>query len=76
MTDIRTIINNARAAGYEVILEDKHFIMFEKFDGGWYVEGECGWEYDEHEVDNMKIISHGANSADCLYYITVDTLRR
>ena len=78
MTDIRTIINNARAAGYEVALEDDNFTMYEKCFGGWYVvgewgweHGEQGWEYDEHEVDDMTVIYHEADPADGRYYITV-----
>lgn len=56
MKSVRELINEARAKGNEVCIEQDIFTYCERSDGGWYEPNEFGWYEEENAFDECAVI--------------------
>lgn len=70
MKTVRELINNARAKGNDVIIENDEASWNEMIGGGWTVLGEWGWVCGEHDFDNCAV----ANVVELEEGITIITV--
>lgn len=60
MKTVREYIDEARAMGNDVIIENEEGSWDEMYGGGWTATGELGWYEEENAFDNCKVteVSH------------------
>lgn len=56
MKTVREYINEARAKGNDVIIENDEGCWSEMLSGGWTAEGEYGWYEEENAFDGCKVV--------------------
>lgn len=73
MKNIRTIINEAEAKGYDVIITDEVCCLVRTCDKSkWEVMGELGWYNTEEEVDSFVVVRVEEYKDDKEFYIVVE----
>lgn len=73
MENIRSIINEATAKGYDISIYDGFYYIERNFSGkGWHVVDEFGWFNTEEEIDEMKVIEYTYDDRDEMVFITVE----
>lgn len=55
MPTVRELINEARAKGNDVIIENSEGNWEERYGGGWYAPNELGWNEEEHAFDDSVV---------------------
>lgn len=56
MKTVRELINEARAKGNDVCIEQGIFCYTECYGGGWNEPNEFGWYEEEHAFDECAVI--------------------